>query len=70
MITDNNEVVHARIQSATQHVVLVLLIIIKHTRKKSDMASALIRAFRTYKEMIFLKKQITLFDYFSQAKSA
>lgn len=41
-VTDSNEVVHVQIQPSAQHMILVLLVIIKHTRKEADMVSTLI----------------------------
>lgn len=58
MITGSNEVVCAGIQPSAQRVVLVLLIIIKHPRKESDMVSALIWVDKTYKEMAKNKNEL------------
>lgn len=51
MITDSDKVVNAGIQPGAQHVILVLLIIIKHTRKESDMVSAFMWGVRTCEKM-------------------
>lgn len=58
MITSSNEVVRAEIQPSAQHMVLVLLTIIKYPRKGSDMASALVWVDGTYREMTKNKNKL------------
>lgn len=51
MITDSDKVVNAGIQPGAHPVILVLLIIIKHTKKESDMVSAFMWGVQTCEQM-------------------
>lgn len=51
MIPDSDKVVNAGIQPGSQHVILVLLSIIEHTRKESDTVSAFMWGVRTCENM-------------------